>query len=136
MTEKTPVPSIAFDPATHVIAGRNVTDGRQQFFSLASIAEAGRQLPTTTEQPSPTAGITFDDLAAFEERIVKAARAAAPPIQFPAEIMATVGDMTRALVAITQRIEALEKDSRELGSAAELYKQNFAALKAITGGGA
>lgn len=141
MTEKTPPPSVAFDPKKHVLAGRQLKDGRQLFFSLSSIVAAEKAIETpapaaASPTPAPiTNGVTHDDLIAFEERIVKAARAAAPPPQFPADIVSTMTDLTKAAVAMKQENETLRSRVAKLEADNAVFTQNFAAFKAMTGAG-
>lgn len=117
MEQTTPVPSVQFEPSKHVIAGRRLADGRQLFFSLASIVDAEKAIET------PVAGLSPDDLAAIEARIL----AAVPPPQFPADIIATLAEMTAAMVAQAKRIEKLEADNA-------IWAKNFAGIMSLAGG--
>lgn len=126
MDQKTPVPSVAFDPARHVIAGRKLSDGRQLFFSLSSIVEAEKAIeaaPAIVAAPV----VTQDDLANIAASVLAAVKESIPPPQFPADLMATFTEMTAALVALAQRVEKLEADVK-------VHTENFAAIMSLGSG--
>jgi hypothetical protein len=125
MDQKTPVPSVAFDPSKHVIAGRQLSDGRQLFFSLLSIVEAEKGIAGV----SPNAPeVTQADLERIERKVLAAVQASVPPPQFPVDIMATLAELTSTLVAVAERLQKLE-------SAVAIHTQNFAAIMKLGGEG-
>lgn len=123
MEQTIPVPSVAFDPNHHVIAGRQLTDGRQLFFSLSSIIAAEKGI-----EQGPVPDVTQADLERIERKVLAAVQAAVPPPQFPVDIMATLAELTSTLVAVAERLQKLE-------SAVAIHTQNFAAIMKLGGEG-
>ena len=77
MEQTIPVPSVAFDPNQHVIAGRQLADGRQLFFySHRSSRQRG------IEQ-GPVPDVTQADLERIERKVLAAVQAAVPPPSSP-----------------------------------------------------
>lgn len=123
MEQTIPVPSVAFDPNQHVIAGRQLADGRQLFFSLSSIIAAERGI-----EQGPVPDVTQADLERIERKVLAAVQAAVPPPQFPVDIMTTLAEMAGTIVALTERIRKLEENSA-------IHTKNFAAFTELVGRG-
>jgi hypothetical protein len=132
MEKKNPVPSIAFDPAKHVIAGRRVHDGKQLFFSLASIVAAENQIENAP-QPQAVPDVTQDDLERIEKKVLAAIKASIPPPQFPVDVMGALQDAAAALIKANSDIAALTARVQALEGTVAVHSQNFQTFKEITG---
>lgn len=104
-----PIPTTPFDPARHVIRVREVTEGREEFCTLASLVQA--------EQPLEAAlGVSPEQLADIERRLFNLVSSNAPPPSLAADTLGALADATRAIVALKtdqnelqSRVQRLEK---------------------------
>lgn len=133
------IPTEPFDAARHVLVCREACEGRQVFVTLESIvaAEAKIEAPQilpAQEAPDLSAYVTRDEIAGAHEALKQAVFNALPPLALPAEILATITEMARAVAAMRGDGDEMKKKLLELERQVSAQQESFRRLDQITGG--
>ncbi len=100
------IPTVAFDAGRHVLSGRETSEGRELFFTLASVVAAEQPIERALEEQR--AEVSPAQLAALEQRFVAMLSANIPPPQMTADVMASLADATKAIVSLSARVSKME----------------------------
>lgn len=114
------IPTVAFDPNRHVLVGRENVEGREAFFTLASIVDAERPLEAQHE------AVALDELRSqvaelrasqfANESIVALIKENTPPAALTQETMTVLTEMTKAQLQHSKRLAELESKVSVLAS--------------------
>lgn len=123
------IPTEPFDAGRHVFVCREAREGRQVFVTLESIvaAEAKIEAPQilpAQEAPDLSAYVTRDEIAGAHEALKQAVFNALPPPALPAEILATITEMARAVAAMRDDIVRMQH-------VIDAHTDNFSKLRTL-----
>lgn len=121
------IPVETFDPSKHLVECREITEGRTVFTTLQSLMAAEDAIDAQSPAPPSGQGVTPEQLADLEERIIRNMRDAIPPPQFPADMLQLLTDTTQALIVANKRIAELE-------AVVATHTENFRAVMQLAGG--